>query len=211
MDSIPVGKLDDARCKVLANASKLVEEAQFLLEGEYYARAYALAHLASEELFKLPMLLRAGASALVGADVDWTKLKKGLTSHRSKLRGILLIDFLHDRDTEGDADVERLRQDLLRIPRYNDLKNWSLYTSYIKEEFVEPAELISRTLSSVMVKLAKNRLAFFVEIEGILGNALEKMRNHPELLSKVEDEIRRLEEAFYPKHERRAEHKKTTG
>ena len=75
MDRIPIEKMDNGRRKVLANASKLVEEAEFLLEGGYYPRAYALAHLASEELSKLPMLLRAGASALVGADVDWTELK----------------------------------------------------------------------------------------------------------------------------------------
>ena len=71
---LTVKQIERGRAEILSNARALVGEAQILLRHKRYARAYALSHLASEELAKLPMLVRAAVEAACGASVDWKRL-----------------------------------------------------------------------------------------------------------------------------------------
>ena len=180
MKSLSVNQIEKARVTVLENARELVEEAELLLANNRFARAYSLAHLACEELAKIPMLVRAGAYTSRGLDVDRTKLDKRIRSHTSKLRLILLMDFLHDSEVEDDADIRRLKEDLQRIPHYNDLKNRSLYASLVDDAFRKPSDLIPGPIATIFLKLTRRRLAFFESVEQDTRGHLEEVANSSE-------------------------------
>jgi AbiV family abortive infection protein len=165
LKALSVEQIETARVKVLENARELVEEAELLLSNARFARAYALAHLACEEMAKLPMLLRAATDTLMGEEFDWPKLQRRLRSHHAKIRNILFTDYLVDQDVEGDADLKRLSEDLKRVPTYNKLKNWSLYADLSDDVFLKPSELISEGLATAYVKLGRSRLTFFETLE----------------------------------------------
>lgn len=174
--------IEAGRHKILSNASQLIEEAELLLKAGHNARAYTLACLASEELAKIPMLVRASASYLCDIEFDWDELERKLKSHYRKLEGILGIDFLF---ASAKSDIELLKEDWDRIPSYNRVKNWSIYVSCVKGEFVEPADVITKPLAAEMVKLAQNRLTAFNKIEKAYDGWLERIQKNPGLLSEI--------------------------
>lgn len=94
-----------------SNASQLVEEADTLQARERWARAFALAHFAREELAKIPLLLIAGTRVANARSVEWPKLRQLLKDHRSKWQ-IVLADLVRERDYLADATEARLREEL---------------------------------------------------------------------------------------------------
>jgi AbiV family abortive infection protein len=172
--------IESGRHKILSNASQLTEEAELLLKAGHNARAYALACLASEELAKIPMLVRASASYLCDIEFDWDELERKLKSHYKKLEGILAIDFLF-----SSGDFKLLKEDWDRIPNYNKVKNWSIYVSCEGGEFVEPADIFTAAHTTGMVKLARNRLTAFNKMEKGYDGWLERARKDPRLLSEM--------------------------
>ena len=148
MKALNTETIESGRRKILLNATQLIEEAELLLKAGHSARAYALACLASEELAKIPMLVKASASSLCDIEVDWDELGRKLKSHYRKLEVILGIDFLF---ASAKIDIKLLMEDWERIPSYNRMKNWSIYVSCIEREFVEPADVITKPLAEEMV------------------------------------------------------------
>ena len=181
--------IEAGRHKILSNASQLIEEAKLLLKAGHNARAYALACLASEELAKIPMLVRASASYLCDIEFDWDELERKLKSHYRKLEGILGIDFLF---ASAKGDIKLLKEDWDRIPSYNRVKNWSIYVSCVKGEFVEPADVITKPLAAEMVKLAQNRLTAFNKIEKACDGWLERVQKNPRLLRETKASLGQL-------------------
>jgi AbiV family abortive infection protein len=57
--------------KLGSNAHSLIEESTTLRKSGSFARAYALAHLASEEAAKISMLFRCGILVIMGNPVNW--------------------------------------------------------------------------------------------------------------------------------------------
>lgn len=180
MRTLSVAEIESARIKVLENARELVEEAEILLSNERFARAYSLAHLASEEMAKIPMLVRAATDTLGGLEFNWAKLGRRLRNHAAKIKNILFVDFFHDPNTENDTDIKRLIEDLRRTPNYNKLKNWSLYTDLIHGAFLKPSEVISADLATAMVKVARGRLTFFEEAEAATQGNIEEIVKMPD-------------------------------
>jgi len=181
--------IEAGRHKILSNASQLIEEAELLLKAGHNARAYTLACLASEELAKIPMLVRASASYLCDIEFDWGKLERKLKSHYRKLEGILGMDFLF---ASAKNDIKLLMEDWERIPSYNKMKNWSIYVSCEEGEFVEPADVIIKPLAAGMVKLAQHRLTAFNKMEKAYDGWLEEAQKNPKLVSEMKLALRDL-------------------
>lgn len=56
MTALSFGKLEEAYIFVYENAKELLEESKLLFDNKRYARSYALAQIAHEELAKLPII-----------------------------------------------------------------------------------------------------------------------------------------------------------
>ena len=159
MRPLSLGQIEAARELLISNATDLIDESNLLLKEKRYARSYTLAHIACEELSKIPMLVRAGTWVALGYRVDWKALDKRLKSHQAKVRQTAVLDFAHCAGTAADGDlVIRLEKGLTRlmallnqtehrgkywgatvkesgsrlsrVPALNELKNLSFYVSY---------------------------------------------------------------------------------
>ena len=194
MKSLAPSDVECARRKVLRNAVALLRDARLLLKHRRYARAYALAHLASEEMSKLPMLVRAGLESQSDSRFDWQKLGKRLQSHQSKLRAAVLWDYMLDPDMIADADLRRLRQGLEQIDEANDLKNRSLYAGVVGDSFVSPRESVSAATAQRMLVRSTRRLSAYLVAEARTRGAVLKAT--PAQLTRVKRLVREFQSAY---------------
>ncbi len=58
MKPLSINQIFSASSEIMENAQDLIEEAELLLKNNKYARAFALAHLASEELVKFNVTIQ---------------------------------------------------------------------------------------------------------------------------------------------------------
>jgi hypothetical protein len=58
------------------------------------ARAYFLAHIACEELGKLPILAHLAVALKLGNAVDWKRVDRQLRSHDEKIKRVLFMDSI---------------------------------------------------------------------------------------------------------------------
>lgn len=185
MKTMLPSEVDIARRKVLRNAVALLREARLLMRHRRYARAYALAHLASEEMSKIPMLVRAGLEAQTDPAFDWRAVAKRLQSHKAKLRGAAVWDYLLDPEIDGDVDLRRLADQLGGIDASNDLKNQSLYSGVVKDAFVSPHESISPEIARGMLDRSTVRLSAVLVFERATLGAVSAVT--PESLQSIEE------------------------
>ncbi len=170
---LTVEQIELGRAEILNNARALVEEAEILLGHQRYARAYALSHLASEELAKLPMLVRAAVEVACGVSVDWKRLDKRLRDHVEKADMAMDMDFLSGRMPPEDyLDT--------KAPQLNRLKNDSLYVGISAGAFVGPAQTISKEAAVAMYEASRRRLRFFDFVEGLTRGQIQRVVNNPE-------------------------------
>jgi AbiV family abortive infection protein len=160
----PIGALTtdqiEQACKAaFGNATELLEEAALLRDAGRCARAFFLAHIACEELGKLPILAAAALGGQFGG-VDWPRIDRALRSHRSKIAQALFMDSIVGNQTlaQGKADYEA---DLGRMRTYTDLKNAALYSSLIEGRFATPAEAVPCDFVDTFLTLARGRLGAF--------------------------------------------------
>jgi AbiV family abortive infection protein len=166
MRHVTPDQIQQGRLKVLQNAASLVEEAELLAEAGKSARAFTLAHLATEELAKIPMLARVAMELLIGEKVDYQKLERRFRSHRSKSGNAVLFDYIH-AELPASTEEESASARLVSTKELNDKKNASLYVSYAKSGFVSPAEEITAEQAGVAIARARRLLATFDSTEAI--------------------------------------------
>ncbi|MGB9936496.1 MAG: AbiV family abortive infection protein [Methanobacterium sp.] len=195
MKELSINEIEEIRIKILDNARELLEEAELLLANKRYARAYKLSHLACEEMAKIPIIVNAGIEKLRGLEVNWKQVDQKMRNHKVKIKSFLFIDFLFDFDTENDKDIKRLFDDLDMVGEYNNLKNYSLYTGRVHENFYKPSELFNEVFVVASLKLAKNRLIFFEDSEKLLQGKLKEFLKSPNF----EEEAKKYFDGFYKK------------
>jgi AbiV family abortive infection protein len=138
----------------------LLEEADILRSNNRGARACFLAHIACEELGKLPILTTAAVSQKIGHDVNWTRIDSVLRSHSSKIKQVLFMDSIVGGEglkkgiASYEADVQRMRT-------YTDMKNASLYSVVVEGGFSRPLEAMPCEFFDSFRPLAHGRLHAF--------------------------------------------------
>jgi len=141
------------------NACELIDESQLLFSAEHFSRAYVLAHLASEEIAKIPIIYGTRVRLKGKEEIDWRHFKKRLIGHQPKLRSIALFDYMNDEiDLVKNKDVERYKSQLDFIKKSDQLKNMGLYSGYHENTVYKPSELFDSEISESMIGLTKGRL-----------------------------------------------------
>lgn len=130
LGELTVEQIEQACEAALANAVDLLLEADLLRANDRCARAYFLAHIACEELGKLPILTTAAVSRHLGHDVDWKRIDRVLRDHAGSIVG---GEGLAAGKAAYEADVARMRA-------YTDTKNASLYSFPFEGQFARPLE-----------------------------------------------------------------------
>jgi AbiV family abortive infection protein len=179
MQPLPLEHIEAGRLKLVANARDLIAEATLLFERGHFPRAYALAHLASEELAKLPMYVRAGVDATLGHSVDWKRLKKKVSSHTRKLDALHTLDYFFSEVRADNSDIAAYAAALDTTPSLNDRKNASLYVSVTPEGTQAPSEAIDKNTAAVMLERANKVFAFFSEAERKTAGKIRALTKSP--------------------------------
>ena len=150
---------------VIENAKSLIDEANLLLANDYCARAYSLTQLATEEIGKSSILLRAIFEYYMGVTIDFKYLKGlGFTKHQEKtkesLKPELIAIWLFEQSMKKKTDLRSgLVEDFNQIEELNDLKNNSLYVGVKDDRFFSPKEIITKEMARNLIEKAKLRLA----------------------------------------------------
>jgi AbiV family abortive infection protein len=164
-------QIEEACAAAHRNAAALLEEADLLRRHGHCARAYFRSHIACEELGKLPILIHAAVGRRMGQSVDWRRIDRLLRDHREKYKQVLFMDSLHGNETVRDG-AEKYSADLERIRAYLDMKNATLYSFKVDDEFLAPGEAVPCKFYDSFASLARGRYgAFTSQYIELLANA----------------------------------------
>jgi AbiV family abortive infection protein len=157
---LSLDQIEDACEAAFENATALLEEADLLRAHEKCARAYYLAHIACEEMGKLPILTGLAVSVWTKAPIDWARIDRALRSHEAKIKQVLFMDSLHGDHSLKERD-ELYEQDVRRLRTYTDLKNSSLYSFHMSGRFLRPNNEMTCKAYDSLRSLAGSRLKAF--------------------------------------------------
>lgn len=182
---LSINQILTACSKIMENAQELIEEAQLLLEHNKYARAFALAHLATEELIKFNLLIPVAAELARNHNINWKEIGTRLTNHHVKIRGAMLIDFMRKSPQGGVFQASELSEQMNTSARVNDMKNHSLYASQVGQDFFKPSELIDDQPAIACVSHARELLhiyrLFYIAVSTVTGMTEEGLRHFMEM------------------------------
>lgn len=143
------------------NARELIADAKLLMKHKSYPRAYGLAHVACEELAKLPMLARAGTTLAFGRTVDWDHLGKRLRSHLEKAEIFLglpeLLEYMRP-EVPSWAAPDPKKSSRTKAHTVVDLRAKALYSDHDGKTFRKPSELVTKQMAAKMLKRAEYHL-----------------------------------------------------
>lgn len=199
---------------VLDNAIELTEEAEIMLGASHRCRAYALAHLAHEEIAKCIGLLSIWVGLQVrGVPPQWELFWRKWSKHEFKVQLAMVGDMLRlavggevppaptalTGDEELPPDAFAQMRALLRtmeaaIAGHTDLvqlRTAATYVDFVDGKVVRPAEVVSEEMAANMVQVARLNCNFFAQAGALLQSALPAMAGHP----LVEQVIKALAEA----------------
>ncbi|MGG0287201.1 AbiV family abortive infection protein [Peribacillus butanolivorans] len=155
MTALSFGKLEEAYIFVYENAKELLEESRLLFENKRYARSYALAQIAHEELAKLPIIYQEATRSFFKEGHDWKNFYKRLRSHESKNKQnyVFYQTMLNAKgDDSMNLEYEKIKDNLTFV---NHLKNVSLYADIKNNKFTKPALEIKKNLAKTQLELVE--------------------------------------------------------
>ena len=165
--SYSLEQIDEGVKALVANAAELVDEAEILHSHGSYARAFALAHFAREELSKSTMLYSAGARLIAQKPVDWKRLNQRLRDHKAKLRlETVMIAMFMKANGETQMSDDLLSGKAIQFAEVrNDDKNAALYVGFEDGRFILPRDTRNERQSERTIELAKMMLtqALFIQ------------------------------------------------
>jgi AbiV family abortive infection protein len=157
---LSIEQIEQACETAFANATDLLDEADLLRKEGRCARAYFLAHIACEELGKLPVLTTLAVSLRMGHPVDWRKIDRVLRSHEGKIKQVLFMDSIVGQGGLEEG-VRSYEEDVARLRMYTDMKNASLYSFHTGGGFGTPQREIPCEVFDSLRGLAAGRLRAF--------------------------------------------------
>jgi AbiV family abortive infection protein len=173
--ALSLTQIDDGIEALSTNANELIDEARVLHERKSYARAFALAHLAREEISKANMLQATGARIVGKLPVDWKHLMQRLKDHKAKLRQEIAWQAISMLGT-GNEEMSTMANLMLTKDGAeafstvrNDQKNAALYVGFLDGKFIVPRDTRTERQSWRTIELAAEaleELKFFRDATG---------------------------------------------
>ncbi|MBS3183773.1 AbiV family abortive infection protein [Pseudomonas sp. PCH44] len=154
---------------LLLNAASLIREAQILYDNSANSRAFALAHLAREEIAKTLMLQAAGTRMLAGHSVDFKDLERRLRDHKQKLIAETINSIVFCAGVDLNAAEDMIKSAGSAPDFRNDLKNNSLYVGFKNGTISQPAEQFTASRALRTITLASDALTNQASILKLLG------------------------------------------
>jgi AbiV family abortive infection protein len=134
--------------KCLVNAESLIKDAFILKENNSIERAYTLFQLSIEELGKASMVYFFATSQDSEKLGNLKIFKKDFHSHKAKTTKAINFDAVLLSSIKEKSERHKFLYSILleheNLETFNDLKNYSLYTSIIKDKFLLPSEIITQ-------------------------------------------------------------------
>lgn len=167
--SLSLEQIDTMTESLVKNASELISESETLCRVAAYARAFALAHLAREEIAKCGILHAAGTRMLAGIQVDWKKTMRRLRDHKAKLELETVQQLMLMSGEQSQVPSFQLSAVSSAVEYRNDRKNAALYVGFEEGRSLLPSEAFSEHQARRTIELAKFSLHEQVKISQLLG------------------------------------------
>lgn len=191
--------------KALLNAESLMEDAKLLQENKRFARSYTLFQLAEEEIGKAFMVYQFVESGKYQDPKTQKPFLADFRSHDKKSDLSARVEYLISLRFEDDPNIQKLFT--TRAIHYmentsilNDLKNHSLYTSYVNNAFCNPDERISEEMvqqmaiaSDLRLREAKQHLLSAMEC----FNELQALKGTIDFDTMFYEEVERIRKILY--------------
>jgi AbiV family abortive infection protein len=161
IENVSAADLVSAAELALANAEELRGEAGLLAEHGYFARSYALAHIALEELSKIPMAVRLARDLEAGIAVDWANFGRRFRDHGTKVSTHATADYMFSEIRADNSDVAAYLEDLERIPERLGRRDASLYVDFDGSRFVKPSDAVAARETEAILEYLEPRLDFY--------------------------------------------------
>ncbi|USX20941.1 AbiV family abortive infection protein [Oxalobacteraceae bacterium OTU3REALA1] len=191
-------QIDSLIESLLDNAKALIFEAETLNSVSAYARAFALAHLAREEISKCGILHAAGTRLLAGIEVDWKKTMRRLRDHKAKLELETVNQFLFVGAESKLAAVPSI------VEHRNDRKNAAIYVGLINGKAVLPSQVFTENQAARTIELAKFALETEEKIRLTVGQFVARtpgpIRGLPDLNQLTPEQMKELIERVGPSY-----------
>jgi AbiV family abortive infection protein len=173
--SFSLKQIDDYILALTTNAESLIHEASILFKHQAFARAFALSHLAREELSKCLMLQAAGIKLLAGHPVDYKKLLKRLRDHKAKLAAEHVQNSVMVTAVGGlEQGREMLEVAMSLTTHRNNRKNASLYVGFENETVTQPSDQFTEHQAARNISLAADALAQRKKMLDLMGHFSER-------------------------------------
>ena len=134
----------------MINAKSLIEDAVLLKGHQRYQSAYTLFQLSIEELGKASILYFFATLSDEEKMTNLKKFKQEFLNHKVKTGRAINFDAIILSSINDRLDRHKFLYSVLieheNIENFNNLKNYSLYTSIINDRFLLPSETISAEL-----------------------------------------------------------------
>lgn len=190
-------KIYDALFQTYENASELYEDAEILSRNGKTKRSYTFYHFSFEEGGRFFLLAKVLFKSLMKeiekSDLNYGYLKRiGFENHIKKLDESVLKLFaqpvynsVFKNDSEQTELLTKMYEDLkIRISEFNNLKNRSIYISYIDNNFVKPTDSITienveymKLLSDIQL-INAGKFLERIKKEGSLNNLKTNFKNN---------------------------------